>query len=66
MKCPAWSAGRPRHLDGEQGDLISVPANTKHWFGLREHPEVCAIRGFTNQAGWVPECINSSIEQRYR
>ena len=50
----------------EQGDLISVPANTKHWFDLGAHPKVCAIRIFTDQAGWVPRYIESGIEQRYR
>jgi 1,2-dihydroxy-3-keto-5-methylthiopentene dioxygenase len=50
----------------EQGDLVSVPANTKHWFDLGNHPNVCAIRVFTNQAGWVPQYTESGIEQRYR
>ena len=50
----------------EQGDLISVPANTKHWFDLGDSPKVCAIRIFTNQAGWVPHYTNSGIDQRYR
>jgi 1,2-dihydroxy-3-keto-5-methylthiopentene dioxygenase len=49
----------------EQGDLISVPANTKHWFDLGDFPKVCAIRIFTNQAGWVPHYTNSGIDQRY-
>ena len=50
----------------EQGDLISVPANTKHWFDLGDSPKVCAIRIFTNQASWVPHYTNSGIDQRYR
>ncbi|TKB54449.1 MAG: cupin [Nitrospira sp.] len=50
----------------EQGDLVSVPADTKHWFDLGTHPYVCAIRVFTNQAGWVPQYTESGIEQRYR
>jgi 1,2-dihydroxy-3-keto-5-methylthiopentene dioxygenase len=50
----------------ETGDLISVPANTKHWFDLGPHPKVRAIRVFTDQAGWVPNYTNSGIEQRYR
>jgi 1,2-dihydroxy-3-keto-5-methylthiopentene dioxygenase len=64
------------HMDGhddevfallcEQDDLISVPANTKHWFDLGDSPNVCAIRIFTNQAGWVPHYTNSGIDQRYR
>jgi len=50
----------------EQGDLISVPANTKHWFDLGDLPKVCAIRIFTDQAGWVPHYTNSGIDRRYR
>jgi 1,2-dihydroxy-3-keto-5-methylthiopentene dioxygenase len=50
----------------EQGDLISVPANTKHWFDLGNSPKVCAIRIFTDQAGWVPHYTNSGIDQQYR
>ena len=50
----------------ERGDLISVPANTKHWFDLGDPPKVCAIRIFTDQAGWVPQYSNSGIDQRYR
>jgi 1,2-dihydroxy-3-keto-5-methylthiopentene dioxygenase len=50
----------------EQGDLISVPANTKHWFDLGKSPKVRAIRLFTDQAGWVPHYTNSGIDQRYR
>jgi 1,2-dihydroxy-3-keto-5-methylthiopentene dioxygenase len=50
----------------DRGDLISVPANTKHWFDLGDPPKVCAIRIFTDQAGWVPQYTNSGIDQRYR
>ncbi len=48
------------------GDLLTVPANTKHWFDLGPTPMVCAIRIFTDQAGWVPNYTQSGIEQRYR
>ena len=47
------------------GDLLSVPAHTKHWFILGANPQVCAIRIFTDQAGWVPQYTDSGIEQRY-
>jgi 1,2-dihydroxy-3-keto-5-methylthiopentene dioxygenase len=47
------------------GDLLTVPANTKHWFDLGPEPRVCAIRVFTDQAGWVPHYTHSGIEQRY-
>jgi len=49
-----------------QGDLISVPANTKHWFDLGAKPAVRAIRMFTDQAAWVPHYTNSGIDERYR
>ncbi|MDH5626391.1 MAG: cupin domain-containing protein [Nitrospira sp.] len=47
------------------GDLLTVPANTKHWFDLGHAPMVCAIRIFTDRAGWVPNYTQSGIEQRY-
>jgi 1,2-dihydroxy-3-keto-5-methylthiopentene dioxygenase len=47
------------------GDLLTVPANMKHWFDLGDSPRVCAIRIFTDQAGWVPHYTQSNIEQRY-
>lgn len=47
------------------GDLLTVPANTKHWFDLGPEPRVSAIRIFTDQAGWVPHYTDSGIEQRY-
>ena len=53
-------------ISSEQGDLISVPANTKHWFDLGASPKVRAIRIFTDQTGWVPHYTNSRIDQRYR
>ncbi len=50
----------------QKGDLISVPANTKHWFDLGPNPSVRAIRIFTDETGWVAHYTNSGIEQRYR
>ncbi len=34
-----------------RGDLISVPAGTKHWFDMGPAPEFTAIRLFTNPRG---------------
>lgn len=50
----------------EQGDLISVPADTKHWFDSGNPPKVRAIRLFTDQTGWIPRYTSSGIDQRYR
>lgn len=50
----------------EKGDLISVPAGTKHWFDAGEtNPFVKAIRIFIDMSGWVPEYTGSSLEQKY-
>ncbi|NKI16189.1 cupin [Spongiibacter sp. KMU-166] len=45
----------------EQGDLLSVPANTLHWFDLGPNPELVAIRFFNNPDGWVAHYSGSDI-----
>lgn len=47
------------------GDLISVPANTKHWFDLGAEPFVKAIRIFTSPEGWVAKYTGSGIDEKY-
>lgn len=50
----------------EKGDLISVPAGTKHWFDAGESdPFVKAIRIFIDMSGWVPEYTGSSLEKKF-
>lgn len=50
----------------EKGDLISVPAGTKHWFDAGEHdPFVKAIRIFIDMSGWIPEYTGSEIEKQF-
>jgi len=50
----------------EQGDLISVPSNTRHWFDAgAENPNVKAIRIFIDPAGWVPHYTHSDVEKKY-
>lgn len=50
----------------EQGDLISVPAGTKHWFDAgEENPFVKAIRIFIDMSGWVPHYTDSKLEERF-
>jgi 1,2-dihydroxy-3-keto-5-methylthiopentene dioxygenase len=50
----------------EKGDLISVPAGTKHWFDAgKENPFVKAIRIFIDMSGWVPHYTDSKIELEY-
>ncbi|MBD1583332.1 1,2-dihydroxy-3-keto-5-methylthiopentene dioxygenase [Pseudoalteromonas sp. S16_S37] len=49
----------------QQGDLISVPANTAHWFDMGSDPEFTAIRFFNNEAGWVAQSTESDIAKRF-
>jgi len=56
------------HVDGqvfailcEQGDLISVPGNTTHWFDMGENPQFTCIRLFTKPDGWVADFTGSDI-----
>ena len=49
----------------EQGDLIGVPDNTRHWFDMSEAPYFIAIRLFTNKEGWVANFTGSDIAQQF-
>jgi 1,2-dihydroxy-3-keto-5-methylthiopentene dioxygenase len=49
----------------EAGDLISVPANTKHWFDAGEQPYFTALRVFTDTSGWVPHYTGDAISERF-
>jgi len=47
------------------GDLINVPAGTKHWFDLCSDRRIRAIRLFREQAGWTPEYTESGVASGY-
>ena len=49
----------------QKGDLISVPANTKHWFDFGPKCFVKAIRVFIDKSGWVPHYTESGVDQPY-
>ncbi|WP_191601873.1 1,2-dihydroxy-3-keto-5-methylthiopentene dioxygenase [Marinomonas algicola] len=49
----------------EKEDLISVPANTPHWFDMGSEPEFTAIRLFNNQEGWVAHFTGSPIANQF-
>jgi 1,2-dihydroxy-3-keto-5-methylthiopentene dioxygenase len=60
------------HADGkvygalcEKGDLVSVPADTPHWFDMGEHPRFKCIRLFTTPEGWVAQFSGSDIAGRF-
>ncbi|MCI0668721.1 MAG: cupin, partial [Methylococcaceae bacterium] len=49
----------------EKGDLISVPANTTHWFDMGTNPDFKCIRFFTTENGWEAEFTGSGIARRF-
>lgn len=48
-----------------KGDLISVPANTPHWFDMGPNPRFVAIRFFNNPEGWVANYTGSDIAESF-
>jgi 1,2-dihydroxy-3-keto-5-methylthiopentene dioxygenase len=53
------------HVLVEAGDLLVVPAQTRHWFTLCEERRICTIRLFKDATGWTPHYTNSALEQQY-
>ena len=49
----------------EQGDLISVPPDTKHWFDMGEAPDFKCIRLFSTPEGWVANYTGDAIARSY-
>lgn len=48
-----------------QGDLISVPARTKHWFDCGDKPSFTVLRVFTDSAGWAAHYTGDTISERF-
>jgi 1,2-dihydroxy-3-keto-5-methylthiopentene dioxygenase len=60
------------HVDGRvydahctEGDLISVPAGTPHWFDAGLEPSFTALRVFTDTTGWVPHYTGDTVSERF-
>ncbi|MGK0721710.1 1,2-dihydroxy-3-keto-5-methylthiopentene dioxygenase [Leucobacter sp. W1478] len=58
------------HVDGkvhalycEPGDLVSVPANTTHWFDMGTNPEFVSIRFFHDEDGWIGHFTGNPIAE---
>lgn len=57
--------GRVFSMLCEKDDLISVPANTPHWFDMGPNPSFTAIRLFNNPEGWVAQFTGDRIAGRF-
>lgn len=47
------------------GDLISVPAGTRHWFDMGPQPQFQAVRLFTSESGWQARFTGNDIAGRF-
>jgi 1,2-dihydroxy-3-keto-5-methylthiopentene dioxygenase len=59
------AAGKVHMTLCERGDLISVPAGTRHWFDMGPAPRFTAIRLFTTPAGWVANFTGERIAREF-
>lgn len=56
-------------LECQQGDFVSVPAGTRHWFDMGPEPDFKCIRFFRVEEGWVADFTGEGIAAtfpRYR
>ncbi|MDQ3511350.1 MAG: acireductone dioxygenase [Pseudomonadota bacterium] len=58
-------ADKVYEIQCEQGDLISVPGGTTHWFDMGPEPRFVAIRFFTQADGWVGHFTGTDIAQLF-
>ncbi|MEU6641893.1 cupin [Saccharomonospora sp. NPDC046836] len=49
----------------EAGDLLSVPANTTHWFDMGTRPDYVAIRFFHDEDGWVGDFTGNRLAEDF-
>ncbi|MFZ1163516.1 1,2-dihydroxy-3-keto-5-methylthiopentene dioxygenase [Mycobacterium sp.] len=49
----------------ESGDLLTVPAGTRHWFDMGSEPHFAAIRFFEQQDGWIGDFTGDAIGERF-
>jgi 1,2-dihydroxy-3-keto-5-methylthiopentene dioxygenase len=49
----------------ESGDLLTVPAGTRHWFDMGSDPDFAAIRFFEEADGWIGDFTGDPIAERF-
>lgn len=48
-------------LEVSAGDYINVPANTEHWFEMKDSKRIKAVRYFIDTTGWSPVYTERSM-----
>jgi 1,2-dihydroxy-3-keto-5-methylthiopentene dioxygenase len=49
----------------ERGDLVTVPAGTRHWFDMGDPPDFRAVRFYKTQPGFVATFTEDPISSRF-
>ncbi|MEC3981629.1 1,2-dihydroxy-3-keto-5-methylthiopentene dioxygenase [Amycolatopsis sp. H20-H5] len=49
----------------EAGDLLSIPADTTHWFDMGTRPDYVSIRFFHSEDGWAGHFTGSKLSSRF-
>ena len=49
----------------EGGDVLTVPAGTRHWFDMGSEPDFAAIRFFEQADGWIGDFTGDPIGERF-
>ena len=57
--------GRVYDAHCTQGDLISVPAHTTHWFDSGDAPDFTVLRVFTETTGWTPHYTGTDMAEKF-
>ena len=53
-------------IEVHEGDLISIPRGTRHWFNLCGEKRIRAIRLFQDRSGWTPHYTDSGIDSLHQ
>jgi 1,2-dihydroxy-3-keto-5-methylthiopentene dioxygenase len=59
-------AGQVFSIEMHPGDLINVPAGTRHWFDLCADRTIRAIRLFKDPSGWSPQYEKDAVHDLYQ
>lgn len=52
-------------IEMQSGDLINVPAGTRHWFNLCAERTIRTIRLFEDTTGWTPHYVEGGVHENY-
>ncbi|MEM8681121.1 MAG: cupin domain-containing protein [Planctomycetota bacterium] len=59
-------AGPVFAIEVASGDLINVPAGTRHWFDLCDDRTIRCIRLFEDMSGWTPHYVDNGQHGDYQ